>query len=213
MLSSRQSVAFLWLALLSQFLFFSSKVVVALNVVLAGGSGELGKGLASRLSPKHQVTILSRNKYLASAPNRVTETFGWVGKRFLQKHPHVSIRDWDGGDLLDIVGCDWMGWQGDTLAKADVVVNLVGGYTEQRTMATERLVRESLSINPNALQVTVSPIDEEVQLKKIRDRLKLCEEMVSTNCANSVCLRLEANRLEESCEKLKKIIDDLEAAQ
>ena len=177
----------------------------------------MGKGLASQLSPKHKVTILSRNAYLASAPNRVTEVFGWVGEAFLKRYPHVSIRDWDGGDLLDIVGCDWMGWQEDTLQNADVVVNLVGGFTEQRTMATERLVRESLSVNPSALQVTVGVIDEELDgfplAKMKKDRLKLCEDMVASNCANSVCLRLESNRLEQSCEKLKKVIDDLEASQ
>jgi len=121
----------------------------------------------------------------------------------------------DGGDLTDIVGKDWMGWQEDTLAKADVVVNLVGGYTGQRVMATERIVRESLSFNPQALQVTVSPNEEELNIispgafEIKNERIKLCEEIVSSNCANSVCIRLEANRLEESCEKLKQIIEDL----
>ena len=141
---------------------FSS--VQGLNVVLAGGSGPLGKGLAAALGPQHKVTILSRNAFLASAPNRVTETFGWVGESFLRYNPHVKIRDWDGGDLLDIVGQDWVGWQQDTLADADVVVNLVGGFTEQRTMATERIVRESLSVNPEALQVTVSPTDADLAI-------------------------------------------------
>ena len=198
-------------------LICSSHVVLSLNVVLAGGSGPVGKTLASQLSPKHKVTILSRNAYLASAPNRVTEVFGWVGEAYLKKFPHVSIRDWDGGDLLDIVGCDWMGWQEDTLKHADVVVNLVGGFTEQRVMATERIVRESLSVNPSALQVTVGVMDEELEglplAKMKKDRLKLCEEMVSSNCVNYVCLRLEDNRLEQGCEKLKKVIEDLDSSQ
>jgi hypothetical protein len=190
----------------------------ALNIVLPGGSGALGKSFAAKLSPDHQVTILSRNAYLASAPNRVTEVFGWVGKSFLEQHPHVNIRDWDGGDLLDIVGCDWMGWQDDTLAKADVVINLVGGYTQQRIMATERLVRESLVVNRNALQVTVSPKDDDLALispgalKMKRERVQQCEAMVEKNCLRSVCLRLEANRIHESCEKLKQVIDDYEAS-
>ena len=189
----------------------------ALNVVLAGGSGDLGKGLAGALGPRHKVTILSRNAYLASAPNRVTEAFGWVGESFLKKNPQVKIRDWDGGDLLDIVGQDWVGWQQDTLAKADVVVNLCGGYTQQRNMATERIVRESLSVNPDALQVTVSPTEEDLELvspgamtMKL-DRIKQCEEMVSVNCANHVCLRFEANRIEENCQKLKEVIEGFDA--
>ena len=119
----------------------------ALNICIAGGTGELGKAVASNLS-QHSVTILSRNAFLASAPSRVTENFGWVGRNFLDKNQHVRIRDWDGGDLLDIVGCDWIGWQDDALKPADVVINLVGGYTQQRIMATERIVRESLRVNP-----------------------------------------------------------------
>lgn len=187
---------------------------VGLNVVLAGGSGSLGKGLAVALGPRHKVTILSRNAYLASAPNRVTEVFGWVGESFLKKNPQVKIRDWDGGDLLDIVGQDWVGWQQDTLADADVVVNLVGGYTQQRNMATERIVRESFSVNPDALQVTVSPTDDDLALispgepTMKKKRIEECEEMVSANCENHVCLRFEANRLEENCQKLKKIIEE-----
>ena len=50
----------------------------------------------------------------------------------------MALRDWDGGDPLDIVGADWIGWQDDALKVADVVVKLVGGYTEQRVLATER---------------------------------------------------------------------------
>jgi hypothetical protein len=189
----------------------------ALNVVLPGGTGPLGQILASRLS-HHDVTILCRNSFLASAPNRVTGDFGWVGANFLKKNPHVRLRDWDGGDLLDIVGSDWLGWQDDALSSADVVVNLVGGFTEQRVMACERIVRESLSINPNVLQVYVSPTEAELpdispgmtSLKK--ERLRKCEEMVKSNCQNSECLRLESFRLEKGCDEIQKVIDDWAAA-
>jgi len=44
-----------------------------------------------------------------------------------------------------------MGWQEDALTNANAVVNLVGGYTNQREMAAERIVRESLRVNPSAL--------------------------------------------------------------
>merc|ERR1712071_541374 len=80
--------------------------------VIAGGTGKVGRLLSSTLTNSksgHTVTILCRNKFLASAPSRVSSDFGWVGKSFLDKNPNVNLRDWDGGDLLDIVGCDWMG--------------------------------------------------------------------------------------------------------
>ena len=37
-------------------------------------------------------------------------------------------------------------------------------------------------------------------------RLKLCEDMVSQNCVNYENLRLQANRLEEECDNIKKVI-------
>lgn len=143
----------------------------------------------------------------------MTEEFGWLGKSFLEKHPTIKLRDWDGGDLLDIVGQDFLGWQEDTLANADAVVNLVGGFTQQREMATERIIRESLRVNPSVLQITVGPKDDELQMfapvvaKPLKvARLKQCEEMVKVNCANFECLRLEANRIEEGCDQIKQVI-------
>lgn len=146
----------------------------------------------------------------------MSSDFGWLGSSFLEKHPNVNIRDWDGGDLLEIVGCDWMGWQDDTLKNADVVVNLVGGYTEQRVMATERIVRESLRVNPGALQIAVSP--EEEDLRKFSPgiinvklkRLQTCEEMVKANCISSACLRVEMNDINGACEAILKAIDEFD---
>lgn len=179
----------------------------ALNIVVPGGSGKLGRLLLPKL-PDHDVTVLTRNAFLAAAPNRVTEVFGYLGQTFLAKNPHVRLRDWDGGDLLDIVGQDFLGWQEDALEKADVVVHLVGGYTPQREMATERLVRESLRVNPQVLHVTVNLKEDDipfvtpgivtVKTKRIQD----CESMVRDNCLNTVCLRLEANRDEEACTEI-----------
>ena len=83
-------------------------------------------------------------------------------------------------------------------------------------MATERIVRESLSVNPEALQVTVSPTDADLAIvspgaaKMKKNRIQLCEDMVSKNCMNSECMRLEANRMEENCKKLKKVIEEFE---
>ncbi|KAL7519392.1 hypothetical protein ACHAWX_004154 [Stephanocyclus meneghinianus] len=201
--------------MLVSFLLLASVFRVgAFKIVLAGGTGELGRTLSSSLvNDGQEVTILCRNAFLASSPYRVSSDFGWLGKSFLEKHPSIKLRDWDGGDLLDIVGQDWIGWQEDTLARADAVVNLVGGFTQQREMATERLVRESLRVNPNVLQVTVGPIDDELGMfapvvaKPLKiARLQKCEDMVKMNCLNFECIRLEANRIEEGCEKIKKVI-------
>lgn len=63
----------------------------ALVVVIAGGTGPLGKELMPMLQD-HQVTVLCRNAFLAATPSRVTKDFGWVGAKFLQKNPHVKLR-------------------------------------------------------------------------------------------------------------------------
>jgi hypothetical protein len=195
---------------------------LAYNVVLAGGTGPVGAALASKLyhdssfmasTDDSKVTILCRNAFLARAPARVTGDFGWVGQSFLQRHaPIVQLRDWDGGDLLDIVGQDWIGWQQDALAQADVIVHLVGGYTQQRVMACERLVREAYAASPKskrALHITVNPTDDDLTLVspsaslslKIQ-RMQQCEDMVEKNCLHYKCLRLEANRLEQGVNQI-----------
>lgn len=192
---------------------FHLSCIHSLHILLAGGTGKVGATLSSALAyDGHDVTILCRNAFLAAAPNRVSEDFGWVGRGFLDRNPGVKLRDWDGGDLLDIVGQDFLGWQDDSLVKADVVVNLVGGFTQQREMAYERIVRESLRVNPTALQITVAPLDNELQQispgaysTKVA-RLKQCEDLVSFNCANYVCLRIEANRIDDVCEMIKSAI-------
>lgn len=180
---------------------------LALNVVIAGGTGTLGRALIPKLSD-HDVTILTRNAFLAATPSRVTKDFGHLGASFLNKHPFVRLRDWDGGDLTDIVGQDWVGWQDDALKSADVLVYLVGGYTQQRTMATERLVRESLRVNPGVLHVTVNPVEEDIPIlspgmfttksKRIND----CEDMVKKNCWNHECLRLEVYKMDATLDAI-----------
>ena len=104
-------------------------------------------------------------------------------------------------DLLDIVGQDWMGWQDDALPHADALINLCGGFTEQRVLATERLVVESLRLNPTALQIAVSPKDDEMKIiaplvyrPVAIPRLKQCEDLVSNNCPNFETMRLEVDR-------------------
>lgn len=184
----------------------------ALNIVIAGGTGKVGRLLSSTLHNQqkgHDITILCRNAFLASAPNKVSEAFGWLGEGFLDKHDSVQLRDWDGGDLLDIVGCDWQGWQDDALPKADVVVNLVGGYTEQRPMACERIVRESLRLNPSAKQILLTMDDEDLIISLKKGRAKACEDMLNTNCGDATCLRAQMYDIKGSCKQIMDIIDSI----
>jgi hypothetical protein len=202
----------------------------AWSIVLAGGTGPVGQMVASKLAAavvaddddhhhqQYDVTILARNAFLAATPSRVTQDYGWVGARFLaQNRPHVRLRDWDGGDLLDIVGRDWMGWQQDTLSSADVVVHLTGGgFTQQRVMACERLVRESLLFNAKALHVTVNPTNELLArlspgLQSIKQqRIASCEEMVRANCDNHVCIRSNDKKIDAVCDAILVAIADWE---
>ena len=184
----------------------------SLNIVIAGGTGPVGKELSSTLHNQnvgHKVTILTRNAFLASAPNRVSSDFGWLGSLFLEEHDSITLRDWDGGDLLDIVGCDWMGWQDDALKNADCVVNLVGGYTPQRTMACERIIRESFSCNPSAKQIMLTLDDVDLVTTVKKNRAKECEDMLSANCAGSSCLRAELNDMKRTTERLMDEIKNL----
>ena len=195
-------------------LVLCSTIAEAFHVVLAGGTGPVGQAVASKLEAD-KVTILTRNAFLAAAPNRVTEQFGWVGDKFLQKHPHVHLRDWDGGDLLDIVGQNWVGWQQDALKTAHVIVHLVGGFTPQRVQACERLVRESLAFQPQALHVTVSPTPQDmgalpprglVEVKQ--QRCDACEELVQANCLHHKCLQMEAYRVEQGSDAIVGVIQE-----
>ena len=144
-----------------------------------------------------------------------TEVFGYLGAGFLNKNKHVTLRDWDGGDLLDIVGNDFIGWQDDALKQADVIVHLVGGFTEQREMATERLVRESLRLNRGATHVTVNPLKEEIgtfspgMLTLKTERVEKCESMVRDNCSSTRCLRIEAYKMEAASQEIFDTIQSL----
>jgi hypothetical protein len=198
----------------------------ALNILLPGGTGPVGQLVASKLAAaaasastkqqQHRVTILTRNAFLAATPGCVSRDFGWVGARFVAKHrPRVALRDWDGGDLLDIVGQDWIGWQSDALARADCVVHLTGGgFTEQRVMACERLVRESLACNPTALHITVNPSDDLLSVlspgmgSMKRARVARCEAMVAQNLSNHRCIRIDGNTKAETVRDA--IIDAIE---
>lgn len=91
---------------------------------------------------------------------------------------------------------------------ADVVVNLVGGYTQQRKMATDRLVRESLTYNPDALQIGISPVEDDIGVLSPglvgvkTKRIQECEDIVRDNCSHFKTLRLRAYRDEEACQEI-----------
>jgi len=203
-------VSILLLVLLATSTDFAS----GLQIAVAGGTGKIGRLLLPKLVD-HDVTVLSRNAFLANAPNRVTEAFGWLGESYMRKNPHVTLRDWHGGDMLDIVGCDFVGWQDDALKKADFIVHLVGGFTEQREMATESLVRESLRINTGACHITVNPKEEQIKyltpgmLTLKTKRINKCEGMVRDNCFNSRCLRVDAFREEQTSQEIFETIQSL----
>lgn len=102
-----------------------------------------------------------------------------------------------------------MGWSDDMLPKADVVINLVGGYTEQRTMACERLIRESLRLNPSAKQILLSLNDEDLKISLKKDRAKACEEMVNMNCQDGNCLRADLYDVKGACAQILNILDSM----
>jgi hypothetical protein len=195
-------------------IFFSQ--TAAWNILIAGGTGPIGQALVSRFhdatsSVPFNVTILTRNSFLASTPTRVSHDYGWVGASFVQHfRSTMQLRDWDGGDLLDIVGKDWIGWQEDSLWHADCIVHCTGGgFTQQRVMACERLVRESLRLNPQALHITVNPTNELLSqqlspgMSAIKQaRIQTCEDMVQKNLPRSVCLRVKDPNADVVCDQI-----------
>jgi hypothetical protein len=203
------------------------QTTIGLTIIAAGGTGRLGKILIPKLlnvdladGGKNQATvlILTRNSYLASTPSRVSHDYGHLGQGFIEQYnrKNLKLRDWDGGDLLDIVGQDWMGWQKDVLPQANVILHLTGGgFTEQRVMACERLVRESLKYNPIAHHVTVNPSKELLAamspgLNSVKTgRIERCEAMVRENCRNYTCLRIEQRDPQVVCQRILDTLDDI----
>ena len=144
------------------------------HIVIAGGTGRVGKQIITTLldptrpdAKDYKITVLARNKFLASAPNRVSGDFGFLGKSFISRFPSLNLRDYDGGDLLDIVGMDWMGWE-EVLVDCDLFVNAVGTLTEQRTKAVRRfgdfIKREEEKLpgpgKKSIKQLHISPTDD-----------------------------------------------------
>lgn len=173
--------------------------VSALKVVIAGGTGRLGSTVASKLKD-HTVLLLSRNSFSASSISATPKkNRPFIGDGYFNDNPHVDIHDWDGGNNGNIISSGE--WQEEALKGADVVVNLVGDYTNQRLKAAERIVHETLRYSKQAVQITVSPKSGESvrtlasgAYANVEKRIDQCEEMVQNNCLYSVCLRLDAGK-------------------
>eukprot|EP00520_Triparma_pacifica_P011254 CAMPEP_0118657318 /NCGR_PEP_ID=MMETSP0785-20121206/13956_1 /TAXON_ID=91992 /ORGANISM="Bolidomonas pacifica, Strain CCMP 1866" /LENGTH=220 /DNA_ID=CAMNT_0006550231 /DNA_START=235 /DNA_END=894 /DNA_ORIENTATION=- len=178
------------------------------HVVIAGGTGRVGKEIITTLLDPNRpsgndfkITVLARNKFLASAPGRVSADFGWLGKGFISRYPSLSLRDYDGGDLLDIVGMDWMGWE-EVLSDCDLFVNAVGTLTEQRKKACMRfgdfIKREEEKLpgsgRKTIKQLHLSPTDDllrkynkvavEAKISRVRDCKILLQSGSFGSCYN-----------------------------
>lgn len=127
--------------LLLLLLLLPLSVVTSLSYVGVGATGALGrKWIDSVSSSGSDVLVLARNGFLASAPGRVSHDFGYLGPKLMRKSK-CKVRDWDGGDMLDITGSTWVGWQGDVESYGcDVAVCLTGCLYEARIMAVDRMV-------------------------------------------------------------------------
>ena len=173
----------------------------ALKIVVAGGTGGVGSAIAGRLAAKgHAVTILCRNAYLAVTPSRVSEDFGWVGEKRLDKWADkgvaVAFRDWTGGDELDSVSDRWVGWE-DAVADADGVVCCVGDLgRDGRRRPMDALFRAAAEAGAKAPEkfVLLQPVDALVATQNFAEKkmetLRLCEaSWLKSYGSKGVCLR------------------------
>mmetsp|Transcript_25017 Transcript_25017/g.37337 ORF Transcript_25017/g.37337 Transcript_25017/m.37337 type:complete len:90 (-) Transcript_25017:159-428(-) len=88
-------------------------------------------------------------------------------------------------------------------------------------MATERLVRESLSFAPTDVAfITVSPTEEDIKVHskgmyptKLK-RLQLCEDMVTQNCrGETYCLRCDMFDTKALCEQICEVVGKIEKSK
>uniref|UniRef100_A0A7S2CHB4 NAD(P)-binding domain-containing protein n=1 Tax=Octactis speculum TaxID=3111310 RepID=A0A7S2CHB4_9STRA len=115
------------------------------KIVAVGSTGPLGRKFVEKLAGQgDDVLVLARNAYLASTPYRVSHDYGYIGET-LASDPKVNLRYWDGGDLLDVVGDEWVGWQ-DSIRGYDVMVNMVGAISNVREGAINRLVEAIIAM-------------------------------------------------------------------
>ena len=87
------------------------------------------------------------------------------------------------------------------------MIHLVGGFTDQRTKACERIVRESARVNPTVKIVMMTPLEKDLPMKLKSERAKTCEKILNDNCKDAVCLRSEMNDVAGACEKILAVIE------
>ena len=113
--------------------------VTSLSYVGVGATGAFGRKWIDSVSGSDDMLVLARNGFLASAPSRVSHDYGYLGPKLMRKSK-CKVRDWDGGDMLDITGSTWVGWQGDVENfGCDVAVCMTGCLYEARIMAVDRM--------------------------------------------------------------------------
>eukprot|EP00553_Chaetoceros_curvisetus_P008183 CAMPEP_0204627072 /NCGR_PEP_ID=MMETSP0717-20131115/12992_1 /ASSEMBLY_ACC=CAM_ASM_000666 /TAXON_ID=230516 /ORGANISM="Chaetoceros curvisetus" /LENGTH=74 /DNA_ID=CAMNT_0051643199 /DNA_START=68 /DNA_END=292 /DNA_ORIENTATION=- len=74
-------------------------------------------------------------------------------------------------------------------------------------MACERIIRESLRVNPSVKQILLSLDDIDLITTLKKNRAKECEDMLLGNCVDSTCLRAELGDVKGACEQIMNLIE------
>jgi len=188
----------------------------SLNVLAVGATGAVGRSFVRAASQEGNVLVLARNGYLATAKERVSGDFGYLGPK-IHKLKGVLVRDWDGGDLLDITGDTWLGWQGDVAAfQADAAVMLTGCLTDARLKGVERIADAFTGMAPADVPkrlLFVCPADEVIKNPTARENVAAAERRALALGESGVCdvasvrvgrvLALEADEIESKTYNLQ----------
>ena len=115
--------------------------VLPLSYIGVGATGPVGRRFIDLVGGR-RATMCSFWGEMASwhLLGRVSHDYGYLGPKLMKK-TGAKIRDWDNGDILDITGDTWIGWQDDVANfKGDVAIGFTGCLYDARVMAVDRLV-------------------------------------------------------------------------
>ena len=156
--------------------------VLPLSYIGVGATGPVGRRFIDLVGGKksNDVLVLGRNGFLASAPGRVSHDYGYLGPKLMKK-TGAKIRDWDGGDILDITGDTWIGWQDDVANfKGDVAISFTGCLYDARVMAVDRLVTAFSGMGEGSGRpkrfICVTPLEEIVNSPKGKENVAAAAE-------------------------------------